>query len=315
MMTLTSASAPGKIILCGEHAVVYGRPAIAVPIGQVRATATVAPAPPGAGLVLQAPDLNQVVRLGDAPPDQPLAAIVRLTLAHLRTKAPDVTLTVRSTIPVASGMGSSAAISTACARALALYLGAELDAPTLATLVYEVEKLHHGTPSGIDNTVIAYEHSLVFVRDQPPERLRIRYPFHLLIADTGVPSLTRIAVGDVRRAWQADPALYEHLFEEIGEIVRAVRSALETGDLDRLGPLLSANQERLRQIGVSSPELERLITAALDAGATGAKLCGGGRGGNMIALVAPLTQNAVAEALRAAGATRVLHQEIEANDR
>lgn len=306
------ASAPGKIILCGEHAVVYGRPAIAIPISQVQATATVEPAAPGAGLTLRAPDLGLVLRLNEAPADQPLAAIVRGTLAYLGAQAPDATLTVRSTIPVASGMGSSAAVSTALARALARYLGASLEAAALSALVYEVEKLHHGTPSGVDNTVIAYEQPVYFVRGQPIERLAIRGRFHLIIADTGVPSLTRLAVGNVRRAWEADPATYERLFDEIGAIVQAARAALETGDADRLGPLLNANQERLRQIGVSSPELERLIAAAMDAGASGAKLCGGGRGGNMIALVSPATQAAVAEALQVAGATHILFQEITA---
>lgn len=308
--SVVHASAPGKIILCGEHAVVYGRPAIAIPISQVQATATVEPAAPGASLTLHAPDIGLVLRLDEAPPDQPLAAIVRGTLAHLGVEAPDATITVRSTIPVASGMGSSAAVSTAIARVLARYLGAPLERAALSALVYEVEKLHHGTPSGVDNTVIAYEQPVYFVRGQPIERLTIRGRFHLLIADTGVPSLTRLAVGDVRRAWEADPATYERLFDEIGAIVRAARAALESGDVARLGPLLNANQERLRQIGVSSPELERLIAAALAAGASGAKLCGGGRGGNMIALVSPTTQAAVAEALRAAGATRILFQEI-----
>lgn len=308
--SVVHASALGKIILCGEHAVVYGRPAIAIPISQVQATATVEPAAPGAGLTLHAPDMGLVLRLDEAPPDQPLAAIVRGTLAYLGAQAPDATLTVRSTIPVASGMGSSAAVSTAMARTLARYLGAPLERAALSALVYEVEKLHHGTPSGVDNTVIAYEQPVYFVRGQPIERLTIRGRFHLLIADTGVPSLTRLAVGDVHRAWEADPATYERLFDEIGAIVRAARAALESGDVARLGPLLNANQERLRQIGVSSPELERLIAAALAAGASGAKLCGGGRGGNMIALVSPTTQAAVAEALRAAGATRILFQEI-----
>lgn len=308
--SVVHASAPGKIILCGEHAVVYGRPAIAIPISQVQATATVEPATPGAGLTLHAPDMGLVLRLDEAPPDQPLAAIVRGTLAHLGVEAPDATITVRSTIPVASGMGSSAAVSTALARALARYLGAPLERAALSALVYEVEKLHHGTPSGVDNTVIAYEQPVYFVRGQPVERLTIRGRFYLLIADTGVPALTRLAVGDVRRAWEANPATYERLFDEIGAIVRAARAALESGDAARLGPLLNANQERLRQIGVSSPELERLIAAALAAGASGAKLCGGGRGGNMIALVSPTTQAAVAEALRAAGATRILFQEI-----
>lgn len=303
---MVTASAPGKIILFGEHAVVYGRPAIAIPITQVRATAALEPASPGTGLTLLAPDLDRTVRLDDAAPDDPLAAIVRGTLTYLGATPPDATLTVRSTIPLASGMGSSAAISTACVRTLAAYLGAALDAATISALVYEVEKLHHGTPSGIDNTVIAYEQPVYFVRGQPIERLTIQGTFYLAIADTGVASPTRIAVGDVRRAWEADPATYERLFDEIGAIARAARSALAAGRASDLGPLLTANQERLRQIGVSSPELERLIEVALQAGAAGAKLCGAGRGGNMVALVSPRTQADVATALMAAGARGVI---------
>ncbi len=123
-MTPSCASAPGKVILFGEHAVVYGRPAIAVPVAGVRATAEVRPAPAGSGFRLIAPDLGRDYRLAEAPADDPLAAIVWRTLAHCgQTTPPAAEMTVSSTIPLGRGLGSGAAISPAIARAVAQFLG------------------------------------------------------------------------------------------------------------------------------------------------------------------------------------------------
>jgi mevalonate kinase len=295
------------VILFGEHAVVYGRPAIAVPVTQLRAWATVADAPPGAGCAIVAADLKRRFFLADAPPDDPLALIVRLALAELGIAAePDWTITLRSDIPIASGLGSGAAVSTAIVRALAKHAGRPLALDVVSALVYETERLHHGTPSGIDNTVIAYEQPVHFVRGQPPQPLRVGADFWLVIADTGVASPTKLAVEDVRRAWQADPAHHEALFDRIGRIAEAARQAIETGQVAELGPLMDKNQRLLAAIGVSSPLLERLCVAGRQAGAGGAKLSGAGRGGNLIALVTQQTAEEVAAALRAAGAMRVV---------
>ncbi|MDH7487667.1 MAG: mevalonate kinase [Anaerolineae bacterium] len=305
------ASASGKVILFGEHAVVYGRPAIAVPVAELRAWATVDDAPPGAGCTVVAIDLKRRFSLADAPPDDPLALIVRLTLAGLGLVAePDWTITLRSDIPIASGLGSGAAVSTAIVRALAQHAGRSLPPDAVSALVYETERLHHGTPSGIDNTVVAYEQPVYFVRGQPPQPCRVGGEFWLAIADTGVASPTKLAVEDVRRAWQADPARYEALFDEMGRIAERARQAIETGRLDALGPLMDENQRLLSAIGVSSPLLERLCAAARQAGAGGAKLSGAGHGGNLIALVTPQTAEKVAAALRAAGAVRVVISQV-----
>ena len=306
-----TASAPGKVILFGEHAVVYGRPAIAVPVAQVRATAEVEPGIAGSGLYLVAADLGKTMSLADAPADEPLAAIARLTLAHLGiTTAPAAVITVRSTIPIASGMGSGAAVSSALAKALAAACGRTLEVAEVSALVFEVEKLHHGTPSGIDNTVIAYERPVYFVKGQPPQPFHIAQPFTLAIADTGLASPTKVAVGDVRWAWQANTAHYERLFDRIGEIVMAARRAIEAGNLEALGPLLDENHRLLQELGVSSVELDRLAQAARVAGAPGAKLCGAGRGGNLIALIRPDQAEPVRAALRAAGAKGVIVTQV-----
>jgi len=304
-----SASAPGKAILFGEHGVVDYRPAIAVPIMEVRVRAVVSAAPlsaPGSVEIL-APDIGLHAWLADLPGDQPLAALVQLVLSALQVaRLPACQIRISSTIPVAAGLGSGAAVSVALLKALSAFLGHPLTDERVSALAFEVEKLHHGTPSGIDNTVITYALPVFFQREQPTQTLQVGAPFTIVIADTGIPSPTAIAVGDVQRAWQADPGVFELHFNAIGEIVLSARQALENGNPAALGPLMDANQNILEQMGVSSPELENLIAAARAAGALGAKLSGGGRGGNMIALVDQAKRDEVRHALVEAGARRTI---------
>ncbi len=306
---LARAQAPGKIILFGEHAVVYGRPAIAAPVQQVHARAEIFAAD---ACTVEAVDLHQRVLVAQAPPDDPFARIVQLVCEAVERPLPPWRIRVTSEIPIAAGLGSGAALSAAIARAMLAAFRLDLPDAAISDLVFEVEKLHHGTPSGIDNTVVVYERPVWFVRGQEPAPFAVARPIPLLIADTGIPSPTKIAVGDVRRAWERDPARLEALFDAAGEIARQARIAIESGDIPRLGSLMTRNQTVLADMGVSSPELAQLVTAALDAGALGAKLSGGGRGGNMIALVAPETAAAVARALHDAGAVRVIQTTVPA---
>jgi mevalonate kinase len=179
------------------------------------------------------------------------------------------------------------------------------------TLAYEIEKLHHGTPSGIDNTVITYAKPVYFVKGQPIEVFRVGAPFTIVIADTGVSALTKESVGDVRELWKADKTRWEKVFDEIGKIARFARKRIENGEWMALGPLMDKNHTLLQQLTVSSPELDRLVEAAHRSGALGAKLSGGGRGGNMIALVHKENAPAVVEALLSAGAKRIIVTTIQ----
>ncbi|GAB4157253.1 MAG: mevalonate kinase [Candidatus Promineifilaceae bacterium] len=319
-MTTTTASAPGKIILFGEHAVVYGQPAIAAPVSQVRARAWVedadaaahAGAPAGSGVCLHLTNLDYHYTLSEAPADDPFAAAVRLLQQEASMQTlPPLSITIHSDIPIASGLGSGAATAAALLRALARHLGLDAFASDaqVSRLAFAVEQLHHGTPSGIDNTVVAYEKPVYFVRQQPENRIEpftVASPLSLLIADTGVSSSTKTVVSDVRRQWQAEPARFDALFARCGQITDQARRAIEAGDIAQVGALMNQNQELLRQLTVSSPALERLITAALSTGAIGAKLSGAGRGGNMIALIAAGAAAPVRAALLAAGARAVL---------
>lgn len=311
-MQLGRGTAPGKAILFGEHAVVYGRPALAVPVTQVSAEASVEPGADHGGVVITALDTGEQLALRDAPSDHPLARAARLALERLGLPTPpDWSVTVRSTIPIASGLGSGAAVSTAIARAMGVAGGKPFGAAEVSEIVYEVERLHHGTPSGVDNTVIAYGQPVYFVRGRPPAPFTVASPMLLAVGNSGIASPTRITVGDVRDGWRRDHDRYEALFERIGGIVEEARAALNTGDIPRLGPLMDENHSLLRELGVSCEALDRLVAAACDAGAGGAKLSGGGRGGNMIAAVTHETAARVAKALRAAGAVQVIITEVK----
>lgn len=308
------ASAPAKIILLGEHAAVYGQPAIAVPISSLRAYADIAPnIPPIRRLQISAADLGTNLPVIYSPNDigNALSYTARLILDRVGGPPPDVTITIRSDIPIASGLGSGAAVTTALARALCHAAEKSLSQDELNALVYEVERMYHGTPSGIDNTVIVYERPIYFVRGQPIETLSIGAPLTILIGDTGIGSATKVTVGDVRRLIENDPQQYKPIIETIGALAIRAREAIEHGEIALLGTLMTENHALLRRLTVSSPELDRLVDAALDAGALGAKLSGGGRGGNMIALVTPDGASTVEQALFAAGAVRVTQTEVK----
>ncbi len=301
---MTVGTACGKIILFGEHAVVYGRPALAVPLSQLRARAFVE-SRAEQGIVIHARDLKRDIPVNDSTVDDALATITRLTLNKLGVTG-NLEITVESDIPVASGLGSGAAISSAIVRALAAHFHQSLAASEISALVYETEKMYHGTPSGIDNTVIAYEQAIRFVRGQPITAFQIARPFTLVIANTGIASPTKITVGDVRRGWEQDKARYETIFDDIAEIVARAQDALARGENLLLGELMTRNQRALESLDVSSREIENLIDAGMRAGASGGKLSGGGRGGNVIFYVADERAEEVRRAVVEAGAANVI---------
>lgn len=308
-MPALSASAPGKIILLGEHAVVHGRPAIAVPVTQVQAKAIIQanPSAERGSIQILAPAIGLEAEYHTLGEQQPIRATIHLTLQALQvTHVPACTLHISSTIPVASGLGSGAAVAVAVIRVLSSFLGKQLSDQQVSSIAFEIEKIHHGTPSGIDNSVVTFNKPIYFLRGQPIEMLRVPRPFTLVIGNTGIASPTSLTVSDVLLAWKENPQRVDTIFDEITYNTQQARTRIETGDPDSIGPLLSRNHQLLSELGVSSNELDCLVQAALKAGALGAKLSGGGRGGNMIALVSPDKARPVIQALMQAGAESTL---------
>ncbi len=189
----------------------------------------------------------------------------------------------------ASGIGASAASCAALSRALNDELNLGFDNERINASAYEGEKGYHGTPSGIDNTAATYGGLIWFQRNlhggpNIMEKLKMRTPVEIVIANTGITASTAKVVADVKTRKDEQPKKFDQIFKKYDQIVIEAKDALIENRLEKVGNLMEENQELLRQIGVSSSDLENLINMALEQGALGAKLTGTGRGGNMVAL-------------------------------
>ena len=288
MHTTAHGRAGGKVILLGEHVVVYGRPALATGLPLVvDATVETGPGP----------------RLVSEMPTDPRTARLVADAAEMMGLDPaQVVVRVRSDIPPGRGLGSSAALSVAVLRALAAAAGRTLDMATTLAQGRVLEQIFHGTPSGVDPAAAALGTCFRFVRGEPPLVTPIvpAWPIRLVVAYGPRPRSTGEAVGGLRERWQADQVRYERLFDEVAAIVDAGITAFERGDLPGLGAAFDRNQTALEALGVSHREVESLIARARDAGALGAKLTGGGGGGAVIAVGDDA--EAIASGLRRGGA-------------
>jgi mevalonate kinase len=214
-----------------------------------------------------------------------------------------VSIEVRSAIPVAVGLGSSAAVVTATATVVSKLLSANLSKEDVFRIAYEAERILHGTPSGIDPAISTYGGTLLFSQDKDFKPIEVKGDIPLVIGDTGIERSTGEQVAIVRERKKQYPSIFDPIVEAGGKISLHAIKALKTGNLQELGKLMDINHALLYAIGVSSEPLERLVYAARKAGALGAKLTGARGGGCMIALSLPDTLEQVVKAIEEAGGT------------
>ncbi len=296
----STASANGKVILLGEHAVLYGRQALATPI-PLAVHARVKRGHSGVRLRVPRWGIDSAWETGRLHRDSVLKAIDTI-LFQMGISKPSIEIDIFPQVPQAMGLGSSAAAAVAVTRALAAHYDLKLDAADVNRIAFEAERMIHGQSSGIDNTVISYAAPLVFRAGSPLSTsfLRVGRTLPLVVGLSREGSLTAPMVARVRKGWQRNREAYRSLFRQIGHQVAEARAAIRHGDLEALGQRMNANQQLLRALDVSTPELEAMIRVARKHDALGAKLTGGGGGGAMIALCAHDT-SAVAGALNAQG--------------
>jgi mevalonate kinase len=261
----------GKLLLCGEHAVVHGSGAIAVAVDR--------------GTTVTLGTLDGPTRLTSAETD---GRVLQALLEVLPAEGFDVT--VSTDLPVGRGMGSSAALAVALVRARAALIGEHPDVDEVYTRAMPIERAFHGNPSGVDVAVSAAGGCLYFRRGEPPVRERLPSPrFGLVVFDSGTAGDTSTLVAGVAaRRPGIDPAL-----ARIAALVEEARACLH--DPRALGALLDENHALLRAIGVSNDTLDGLVALARRSGALGAKLAGAGGGGVVLAIVddpAPLLRAA-----------------------
>jgi hydroxymethylglutaryl-CoA reductase len=290
-------TAAGKVILLGEHAVVYGKHALALPIPNA-VTATVHEA--AAGVVLEVPDWG--VSREISPDEGGAAAAVRRIIENLGIEREGFVIRVRSALPSAMGLGSSAALAVAIVRAFDRLLGLSLDDARINEIAFDCEKLAHGNPSGIDNTLATYARPTLFCNGESfrSEELELAQALPIVIACSHQKGATHEQVAGVRARYERQPAPYAAIFDQVDALSLAGAEALLAGDYTKLGELMNVCQGLLNALGVSTPELERMVDIAREAGAAGAKLTGAGGGGSIVA-ACPGTVKEVASALHSAG--------------
>ncbi|MCI1985486.1 MAG: mevalonate kinase [Lactobacillus sp.] len=304
-MLNASGESFAKIILIGEHAVVYGQPAIALPVKTIRLTATITPRTDGQQLITST-FYRGSLQAAATSAFAGIAHLLRALLTFFGARQQGFDLKITSALPPERGMGSSAATATAVVRAMYQAFATPLAHATLLRWTAISEKLLHGNPSGLDAATTSATRPQWFVRNQAPHAIAFPTNGSLVIADTGIPGQTKAAVAAVASRLQQAPATNQPRLAAIGQAVRQAALALAADDLVKLGAQLNTAQTQLAALGVSTPALDRLIQAARTAGALGAKLTGSGLGGCMIALATDHTAaETIAQALTQAGATAV----------
>jgi len=294
----------GKLIVLGEHAVVYGRPALAAALARgVRATATAAERSE-----LEVPAWNARVTASREAPETRRGALSRALDAILSTYGgarPNVRIVADVELPAGGGLGCSAALGVAIVRAIDAHLGVARSDADVAAASLAWERVFHGNPSGVDSAVAARGGVFVFRRGDPepeiePVTPRARMLF--VIGDSAEPSATKAMVAAVARHRERVPDKVDKVLDGMAALVQNARIAVMAGDLPQLGKLMDLGQALLNTLLVSTARLEEMCAAARHAGALGAKLTGAGGGGCMIALARdPEDAERIAHAIRSLG--------------
>ncbi|MBP1046920.1 mevalonate kinase [Enterococcus sp. BWM-S5] len=302
-------TATGKIILMGEHAVVYGEPAIAFPF---HAAAVTTIAEPAEEMLLDCAYFSG--SLSKAPKQlHNIKESIIQTLAFLN-REDFFSFTITSTIPPERGMGSSAAVAVSVIRSIFDYYDYSATDEELAVLVNQAEKIAHGNPSGIDAAATSGSQPIFFVKGQElslfPMDLKNTW---LIVADTGIKGQTREAVKDVAHLFETDRMTVGKKIEALGELTQRSKQAIMANDAPQLGTAMDQAQLILAELTVSHPMIEHLVEAAKRQGALGAKLTGGGRGGCVIALAdSQASAEKIADAFTEVGAVNTWIQSLEA---
>jgi len=285
----------------GEHAVVYGSHAIAAPI-PLAMQAIVSDSPDdGIHLLISRWGVEERLQK-EKEYKYSIFKSLNLIIQELGLQNENMKIEVFPHVPRAMGLGGSASLAVAIIRALAEKFNINLSLEEISGLAFKSEQIIHGTASGIDNTLATYGDFLLYRKGNPPfiRKLNVPNPIRIVIGLTWTESLTAKMVARVRKAWENNKRLYNHIFKEIDKLVLEAVKAIENYELQQLGELMNINQGLLNAIQVSGREIEELVEIARNNGALGAKLTGGGGGGAVIALC-PENAEQVASAIRNAG--------------
>lgn len=276
----------GKTILFGEHFVVYGLPAIASAISDYT-LAEVEDGDEGLTLIDNRPAVEGYKEVKQGEISRGLELI--LSFMNIDVNKTPLKITLSGNLECASGIGASAALASSIAHALGEHFSLGLNDDQINEIAYEGEKGSAGTPSGVDNTCSTYGGMIIFEKNMGGgpnkiQRMNISNPLQIVMANTGITQETKEVVSDVKKEKEKNPERFEEIINEYKKIFDEAIISLKQGDTATVGKLMDKNQELLRQITVSCPEIEKIVAVAKKNGALGAKLTGTGRGGLVICL-------------------------------
>jgi len=303
------ATAPAKIILFGEHSVVYKGPAIVLAID--RRASVVASKRDDKRIYIDAEDLGfsgcfengeYIAITGKAWRGRNMTALYaasRKVMSHIGIDS-GINLKVRSEIPIAVGLGSSAAVCVATTAAVGELFDSDLSKEKIAELSFEGEKVIHGNPSGVDNNIATFGGIMRYERGVGLEHLRLDKPLPFIIGNTRKKRSTGNMVESVRALRERNPEIVDPIIYTMASLSQVGLDALFRGDTRKLGDLMNLNHGLLSALGVSTIELDDLVYAARSEGALGAKLTGAGGGGCIIALAEVENLSRVEKGIRAA---------------
>lgn len=279
-------SAPGKIILFGEHAVVYKHPAIAAAI-DLRAKSSITASSKQIS-VLSVPDLFPKkpfdLNLTSFPETLTALKFVIDSLLEVTESSKNPTIEISSQIPPSAGLGSSAAVSVSLIASLSKFLGMNINLHEINKLAYESEKIIHSFPSGIDNTISTYGGGILYENGVMKELSFQLSSNYVVIINSLIPRNTKDLVENVRKKYEKNPNAIQGIFHNIHNIVIDAEKALKAGDLTQIGELMSSNHQLLSDLGVSHRTLDEIVKILAEKRALGSKLTGAGGGGCVISL-------------------------------
>jgi len=273
----SAGEAHGKLILIGEHAVVYHEPAIALPFFPVSVIVRVEAS--------EENSLNSALYQGPLEHTPEHLKHISQLIINLQKEfdLPNLRVYIESSIPVSAGMGSSAAIASALVQAIYAGVDAPLSLSERIFWTQRAERIAHGNPSGIDAYTTSFDSAWWFIKDQALQAFDIQLDAVLIVANSEIQGSTKEAVTRVAQRLSSDPSSMSHI-KALGQLTHQARLALDKHEADALGALLTQAHRRLQQLNVSHPQLDAMVETALQAGALGAKMTGGGLGGCIIAL-------------------------------
>jgi mevalonate kinase len=285
---MTKGKGFAKIILFGEHFVVYGLPGIVSGMDKY-VEVDAEKIKDSDDIVFDDKIFQEKVSMKEQPEHIKSKLFHAMFDDELDITKKGVKIVINGTATPGSGMGYSAALCVAMARAMSDFSGSDWKDDKVNEVAYKGEKISHGNPSGIDNTCATYG-TLVWFEKNMEGGLNKAKPFKcgktlfLVIADTGVKHDTKEAVANVRKLKEANESDFKKYFSDVKKIVTTARKELQYGGIEQVGKLMNENQELLRKIGVSCKEAEEIIKIAEYENAIGAKVTGAGYGGNVIIL-------------------------------